>query len=108
MTLPPKAARPKNKHFHETVWFFGLGTTTGLPKTTWPQDHFGIAPAQLLLLSGPGPTKRQYHSMLKCFLGRLGYQGQKPTRFQKGVVLGPAAFGGKANTAPVSNKCCFF
>ena len=54
------------------------------------------------------PTKRHYHSMLKCFLGRLGYQGQKPTRFQKGVVFGPAAFGGKANTAPVSNKCCFF
>ena len=41
LALPPRAARPINQYFHEKVWFFGLGTP-GLPKTTWPINHYGI------------------------------------------------------------------
>ncbi len=41
LALPPSAARPKNNSFPEKVLFFSLGTP-GLPKNTWPKDHFGI------------------------------------------------------------------
>ena len=92
MTLPPKAARPKNKHFHETVWFFGLGTTTGLPKTTWPKDHFGIPPAQLLLLSGPGHAQDlPSGSIIRCssvFWVAWGTKAKNPHVFRKEWFLG--------------------
>ncbi len=42
LALPPKAARPKNNYVLENVWFVGLGTP-GLPKNTWPNNHFGIS-----------------------------------------------------------------
>ena len=36
--------------------------------------------------------------LAKCFLGSLGYQGQKTTLFEESGGLLAAAFGGKANT----------
>ncbi len=44
LALPPKAAGPKNHSCLENVRFVGVGTP-GLPKNTWPTNHFGIPSA---------------------------------------------------------------